>query len=148
MRRLTIFLGIFCFSFYLAATVFSPKTVHAAQADTPEKVQNDLDTYAAQYLHTMNREIKPGAKSIEVVEHPEGYIARYLENDLESLTTSFSTPENKSVAYVGRVMFHRVEYVSIAKTKQQALDGPFVEANRSPRTELIMHMKGKWTYRY
>lgn len=121
---------------------------NAPAASAADKVQSDLDTYAQWYLQTMNKEIRPGMSSKEVVKHPDGFIARYMQIDPASLKTSYSVSENKAVAYIGRVMFHRVEYVCIAKSKEQALAGPFVEANRQPVTELIMHMKGKWTYRY
>lgn len=151
MRKLLFFLFAVCLSL---ASALQPQISEAAQrnstaaAQDPAKIQSDLDTYAVWYIETMNRELKPGEKSKEVAKHPDGYMARYMMIDPASLKTSYTVSQNKAVAYIGRVMFHRVEYVCIAKSREQALAGPFVESNRQPVTELIMHLKGKWTYRY
>ncbi len=116
-----------------------------AAAD-PEKVQRDLDAFAKDCLAKMNRNIRPGINAKEVVAVAEGFRARYLLIDPDSLRTSFSASENKAVDYIGRLSYHEVEYVCVGKTKAQALAGPFSEHNRRPLTELIKHMRGKWSY--
>ncbi len=119
-----------------------------APLSVPEKLQADLDVFAKKCVISMNNQLKPGLKSKEVNPHPSGgYVARYMTVDPDSLTTSYNpTENNKYVQYIGKMLYHEVEYSCVGQTKEQALAGPFNEVNRIPVTELIKYMKGKWTY--
>ena len=110
------------------------------------KLQSDLDIFAKACVINMNNQMKPGIKSKQITKTPDGFRAHYNAVDPDSLTTSYSPSEHKIVPYVGRMMYHEVEYVCIGKTEKDALAGPFSEVNRRPMTELIKYMKGKWTY--
>jgi outer membrane biosynthesis protein TonB len=123
-------------------------TVAMDVLDVLDAIQRDLEIYAVAYLETMNTHIKPSIRDKEVAPAPEGFRARYRAIDPASLATSYSVSENKAVAYVGRVRYHEVEYICLGKTREEALAGPFSEANRRPITEIVMHIRGKWTYRY
>ena len=118
-----------------------------SSADTPERLQQDLDSFAKKCVISMNSQLRPGLHTKEVAPHPNGgYVARYMVVDADSLQTSYNPAENKYVQYVGKMIYHEVEYSSTGTTKEQALAGPFNEVNRVPVTELIKYMKGKWTY--
>ncbi len=119
--------------------------VPVAAAD-PEKLQQDLDVFAKSCVVNMNNQIKPGIRTKQLTKTPEGFQAHYIAVDPDSLSTSFSPSEHKIVPYIGRMMYHEVEYVCMGKTEKEALAGPFNEVNRRPMTELIKYMKGKWTY--
>ena len=131
-----------------ATTATKKNTAKAPQqaADTPEKLQRELDAFAYNSVAAMNKHIKPGINSKDVSATGNGFTARYLAVDSDSVTTSYSPSDNKVVKYIGRIMYHEVEYACTAPTRAQALAGPFSEVNRSAMTELIKHMKGKWTY--
>ena len=154
MRNLLHICYMFCLCTCIIIAQSFPQEAEAAQknaataAHSPEKIQQDLDTYALWYINTMIQEMKPGIKSKKIDKHPEGFIASYWTIDPASLKTSFSVSENKAVAYIGRVIYHRVEYICISSSEKNALAGPFIESNRQPTTDIIMHLKGKWTYRY
>lgn len=137
----------------------TPLTQQSASAPTPgeaagqtgqsgDKIQHDLDVYANSYLETMNKHIKPSIREKEVVPEAGGFLARYKIIDPASLQATYRISENKAIAYVGRVTYHEVEYVSSGKTKAEALAGPFSEINRRSIIDIIMHIKGKWTYKY
>lgn len=121
------------------------KPVSSPGADSGS-LQKDLDVFAISCVAKMNEQMMPGIKSKQVVRVPEGYQAKYTAVDPNSLTTSYRPSEHKIVPYVGRMMYHEVEYVCVGKTREEALAGPFSEVTRRPMTELIKYMKGKWTY--
>ncbi len=115
--------------------------------ESPERLQQDLDVFAKKCVVSMNNQLKPGPKNKEVAPHPNGgYVARYMTVDPDSLQTSYNSSANKYVKYIGKMIYHEVEYSCTAPTREQALAGPFSEINRVPITELIKYMKGKWTY--
>ncbi len=126
-----------------AKTVGKPKAEEEDQA----AIQRGLDEFAKTAALSMNKNLRPSEKFKQVEKCPEGYRASYLAVDTASMNTSYNAPESsKTVSYVGRMVYHEVEYVCIAPTKEDALKGPFVENKREKVTELIKYMKGKWTY--
>ena len=124
----------------------SASTSAPAPVADGNKLKADLDVFAKSCVISMNRQIKPGINTKQVTKTPDGYRAHYTAVDPDSLNTSYSPSEHKIVPYIGRMMYHEVEYVSSGKTEKDALAGPFSEVNRRPMTELIKYMKGKWTY--
>ncbi len=122
---------------------------NAGQSDPlGDPLKKSLDAFAHDCIVTMNKHRKPGIGSKEVTRQPDGtYMARYMAVDMDSLVTSYNpTNGNKTIKYIGRMIYHEVEYVSTGKNQKQAMAGPFNESNRTPITELIKYKAGKWTY--
>lgn len=118
-----------------------------ASAAGSDKLKSSLDVFAKGCITSMNKQRRPGINQKEVKKQADGtYMARYMAVDPDSLETRYKPTENKVILYIGHMIYHEVEYVSVGKNKEQALAGPFNETNREPITELIKYKSGKWTY--
>lgn len=137
-----------------AANTAQAKTAKSKQATSAkapaaggDKLKSSLDTFAKGCITSMNKQRRPGINQKEVKKQADGtYMARYMAVDPDSLETRYKSTENKVILYIGHMVYHEVEYVSVGKNREQALAGPFNEVNREPITELIKYKSGKWTY--
>ena len=120
-----------------------------ASTEAPDKLQQNLDSFAHKTIGSINRCVLPSSGKKEVKKNPDGsFTARYIEVDPKSVATSYKPSENnnKLVPYIGYMRYDEVEYVSTAATQKEALDGPFKQSSRVSMTELVKYVKGKWSY--
>ena len=124
------------------------KPVVPAVSETGDAVHDKLRSFAHTTMTSMNRCLLPSASKKEVTQNADGsYTCRYKEVDTKSLRTSYKTPESsKEITYVGYMTYDELEYRSSAKTRNEALAGPYSVASRHTLTELIKYVGGKWTY--
>ena len=106
----------------------------AAPAASAGDIQAQLDTFAKSYLKNMNDCVSPSKKS-KKSGHGGMY---YLEYDPNSLRTSYKPSSNPAVQYVGYLHYDEVTYVCKGDDCKPT--------DRNKLTELIMYVKGKWTY--
>ena len=111
------------------------KKTQAAPAASAGDIQAQLDTFAKNYLKNMNDCVSPSKKS-KKSGHGGMY---YLEYDTNSIRTSYKPSSNPAVQYIGYLHYDEVTYVCTGNNDCK-------QASRNKLTELIMYVKGKWTY--
>ncbi|SHN67565.1 hypothetical protein [Desulfovibrio litoralis] len=128
--------------------VTAKKTTKAkTSTDTPEVVQQKLDSFAQKLVVDLNKNMLNGENHKEVKQVNGQYVASYCVIDKNSLHTSYAPPsKSTAITYVGYLKYQEVSYQATGKTKAEALAGPFKETSRVPLTELIKYNKGKWSY--
>ena len=119
-------------SFMVAAA--KGKKTQAAPAASAGDIQAQLDTFAKNYLKNMNDCVSPSKKK-QKSGHGGTY---YLEYDPNSIRTSYKPSSNPAVQYIGYLHYDEVTYVCKGNDCKPA--------SRNKLTELIMYVKGKWTY--
>ena len=112
-----------------------------------ERLHRQLMEFMHKTIASMNRQRKPGINTKEVKRTSNGkYVAHYIAVDANSLEAKYKVTQNKTVPYVGQVVYYEIKYTCTGDTERQALAGPFSENDRVPVTELIKYMRGRWTY--
>ena len=112
-----------------------------------EDANKELHSFATNALEKMNRLSIPSKKKEDVVKTPQGWMAKYVEIYVNTLQTSVAIPaDTKIVDYVGYMRYVEVEYVCLAESKDAALNGTFKANIKTPMTELVKCVKGKWGY--
>lgn len=137
-----------CFVFCLALCFPSFAAQAAAAAPTMEELQKKLDEFAVKNAKSMNGCILPSKNKKEVKKNSDGsWTARYLEVDLDSISTTVKKTDNSSIMkYSGSLRYQEVEWTCTASTKKAAESGPFVVKRRETVTEpVIKYLKGRWT---
>ena len=119
-----------------------------AAVETPEQVQEKLDSFAQRTIVSINRCVLPSSGKKEVKKNEDGsFTARYIEVDPKSVSTSYKEPESsKAVTYIGYMRYMEIEYSCTAASHSEAVNGPFTAQRRESMTELVKYVKGKWTY--
>lgn len=106
----------------LVAAAAKGKKKQAAHTPTPGELQTKLDAFAKDHLQNMNKNCIKSSTS-------------RTEYDLKSLKTHYKPSANPAVQYIGFLEYDEVTYPC---------------SDCSPRrdrmTELVMYVKGKWTY--
>ena len=117
-------------------------------SDSPEALQKNLDEFAQKTIASINRCVLPSSGKKEVKKNADGtFTARYLEIDPKSISTSYKTPDDATtVKYIGYMNYEEVEYSCTAGSHAEASKGPFAPKRRELMTELVKHVKGKWSY--
>lgn len=139
-----LIIAVFCLA--LAAPMLSATAVKAA--DSQEVLIKKLHEFGLGVADSYNRCVKGSKAKKDIEKNSDGtYTAVYHEIDTKSITCSYKNSSNPSgpVKYIGTLQYAEVTYTCTAPSKAAAEKGPFTQ-RRSPTTELVKYMNGKWSY--
>ncbi len=127
-----------------ATVAAKPTPKPAPKAETFDDVRLKLETFAARHLQTCNAQMRPSHNVPEIFDRNGQKVARYVELDLQSLTTEISQTDNKTFAYLGKVIYIEHTYEAVGATPEEAKNGQYQRVRSRRLTELPRYVKGAW----
>ncbi len=129
------------------------KTKKAAspQAKTSPKVDENtartaFETFTQEWMTKLaEAEEFQRAQKIKVTQLSDGYSAEYV-GYLPQRVIEVKKTEYEETPFVGTLTYYERTLRCTAKTKEQALQGPFEQVQTSPVREIFRFTKGKWVY--
>ncbi|MEG1610063.1 MAG: hypothetical protein RR317_02650 [Bilophila sp.] len=109
-------------------------------------VKAQLDAFAQKHVSRANATLKPNRTLPAVTKEKGVYVARYLEIDVDTLTTEIYPSTAPGCSYVGHVVYLEKVYESTGNTKMQAETGTFKHVRARRIREITRYSKGAWVY--
>lgn len=132
----------------LAASKKQAPPAQTAASENPEDLNRRLVEFGKTIAESYNRCALPNINKKAVSANGDGtFTAHYMAIDPQSIRGSHKPSINPQspVKYIGTLNYDEVKYSCTAKSKADALKGPF-SGSRTPTTELVKYMNGKWSY--
>lgn len=118
---------------------------NAAPAESMEVVQQKLDAVGRKLVRDAAVNVTPGINNKDVVKDKDGYVAKYVAVDTNSLVTEVRPSTGPGSQYIGCIKYVENIYECRGKTRNEALKAPCSVAKSRRMNELIRY-EGKWTY--
>lgn len=117
----------------------------AAPAESMEVVQQKLDAVGRKLVRDAAVNVTPSINKKDVVKDKDGYVAKYVAVDTNTLVTEVRPSTGPGSQYIGCIKYVENIYECRGKTKNEALKAPCTVAKSRRMNELIRY-EGKWTY--
>ena len=118
-----------------AAPKIDETTVHAS-----------FDTFTQEWMTKLaEAEEYHRTQQIKVTPTPDGFSAEYT-GYLSQRFIEVKKTEYQDTPFVGTLTYYERTLRCTGKTKEEALQGPFEQAETSPVREIFRFTKGKWVY--
>ncbi len=117
----------------------------AAPAESMEVVQQKLDAVGRKLVRDAAANVTPSIKNKNVVKSKDGYVAKYVAVDTNSLVTEVRPSTSPGSQYIGCIKYVENIYECRGKTRSEALKAPCSVVKSRRMNELIRY-EGKWTY--
>lgn len=142
---------VLCFGSQVMAAESKAKPAKAKVVAAPEttlEVKAKLDTFAVEHALRANATLKPRRSSVDVIhdKKTKEYTARFLEVDLNTLTTEIYPGTAKGALYVGHVVYLEKVYECLGRSRDVALAGPYKLIKARRIREITRYDEGKWFY--
>jgi len=148
-----IIIVLFCLAVAFPAPASSAPAAKPAAAkypkgESPEELTKTLHEFGVKLSESYNRTVIGSKAKKDIKKNADStYTAIYHEICRDSISGTYKESSNPKgpVKYIGTLTYAEVTYTSTGPTKEAAEKGPFRES-RTTTTELIKHVKGKWSY--
>ncbi len=118
----------------------------AAAVDVSEDAAlASFDTFTIEWMKKLEETEQFQKTKAKVTESPEGFSAEYT-GYLPPRYTHVKKTESSDTPYVGILTYYEETLRSSGKTKEEALQGPFLHVEQTQVSEIFRFTKGKWEY--
>lgn len=117
-----------------------------AQAETTLEVKAKLDAFAREHTRKANLTLVPGRSSMSVKKENGLFVARFLEVDIDTMTTEIYSSNTPGCQYVGHIVYLEKTYECTGKNKVEAQQGDFKAVKARRIRELTRYDRGAWQY--
>jgi len=127
----------------------TPRTKPAAKA-VPQidetTVRTSFDTFTQEWMTKLaEAEEYHRTQQVKVTQIPDGYAAEY-EGYLPQRFIEVRKTEYTDTPFIGTLTYSQRTLRCTGKTKEEALQGPFEQAETAPVREIFRFTRGKWVY--
>lgn len=84
-------------------------------------------------------------KRMQIRQTQEGFVAEYM-GYLPYRYTTIKPTQSKATPFIGILTYYKKTMRSVGKTKKQAINGLFEQAETSQVSEVFRYTKGEWVY--
>lgn len=117
----------------------------SAPTESMEVVQQKLDAVGKKLVRDAAVNVTPSIKNKDVVKDKDGYVAKYVAVDTNTLVTEVRPSTSPGSQYIGCIKYVENIYECRGKTKSEALKAPCTVVKSRRMNELVRY-EGKWTY--
>jgi hypothetical protein len=122
------------------------KQVKAIAKVDEDSVRAAFDSFTQEWMTKLaEAEEFQRTQRIKITETSEGYSAEY-EGYLPQRFIEVKKTEYTDTPFVGTLTYYQRTLRCTAKTKEQAIQGPFEQVGTSAVREIFRYTKGKWVY--
>ena len=122
------------------------KAAKAAPKVDDETARTTFETFTQEWMTKLaEAEEFHRTKLVKVTQTPDGYSAEY-EGYLPQRFIEVRKTEYEDTPFVGTLTYNQRTLRCTGKTKEEALQGPFQQAETAPVREIFRFTKGKWVY--
>lgn len=107
------------------------------------KVEQEFEAFAKNFLDKMSRNLRHSARNKEVVKSADGYVARFIHLDKDTLSMEVKPCEGPA-SYVGVMRYLEDHYENECGTEDCAKNGPFTLVKKVRFTEIFRYAGGRW----
>ncbi len=135
----------FFLSLFVCATLLAPHTFVSplCAAESEATIKKKLDAIGLKLVRNAARSVLPSKDKKSVEKHGDGYVARYVEIDINSVRTKTDAPATKGAPRVGYIQYQEKHYECRGATKSAALNADCHITRTRKLTEMISY-DGKW----
>lgn len=119
-----------------------PPPVLTESERAEEAVRASFGAFTAKW---MNKRAKVQETYRKVKKHKMGFSAEYAEA-LPTHYVKIKKTQSKETPYIGILSYYKKTFRSTAKTKKDALKGPFEDLGTGSVSEIFRYTGGKWVY--
>jgi type IV secretory pathway VirB10-like protein len=114
-----------------------------AKPKSADQVRREFGRFANRFLDKMARNLRHSAANKEIVETRNGYVARFIHLEKDSMTLDVKPCEG-AASYVGVMRYLENHYENECVTADCAKDGPFLLVKKVRFTEIFRYAGGRW----
>ena len=118
----------------------------SAQAKAEDKARESFDSFTQEWMKKLiGTEGWQKKNKMEVTHTADGFVAEY-NGYLPHRYTVVKPTESKAIPFIGVLTYYKKVMRSVAKTKEEAVQGSFEQAGTTEVSEIFRYTKGKWVY--
>lgn len=122
----------------------APKPVRTkSPAKNAVEVEREFQDFCERFLEKMARNLRHTAMNKEVLKTGNGYLARFIHLEKDSMTVDVKPCEGPA-SYVGVMRYLEGHYENECGTADCAKEGPFVLVKKVRTTEIFRYAGGRW----
>jgi hypothetical protein len=113
---------------------------------TEEAVRASFDVFTIEWMDKLSKtEEFHRTQQLKISQHERGFVAEYV-GYLPQRFIEVKKTESKETPFVGMLTYYEKTLRCVGKTKEEAMQGPFEQAETIPVREIFRFTKGKWQY--
>ncbi|GAB6060852.1 hypothetical protein [Desulfonatronum parangueonense] len=110
----------------------------------PSHVEQQFADFSHRWIDKIDRNFASRIGKMEIIPHSEGYLARYMQVDRDSVSWSVKTSSSSPLSYIGLLEYVEWTYEFLAPTREAVVLGPFEKVRGRQVTEIFQYDKNKW----
>ena len=117
----------------------------SAGEEAEDRARASFDVFTRKWMRKLAETEDFQKKRMQIAQTQEGFVAEYI-GYLPYRYTRIKLTQSEATPFIGILTYYKKTMRSVGKTKKQAINGLFEQAETSQVSEIFRYTKGEWVY--